>query len=93
MYIAYLSHDEAIPFNIRESDRFKKVINLARTFGPNFCPPNFNMIGGELLDINWNSYQTKTTKDLMAEAVVFGLVFLGDLVVIKGLPLINIIEF
>ena len=93
MAILDLSHTEAIPLNIINSGRFKKVINLERRVGPDYCPPNFNTIGGELLDINWNSYQTKTTKNLMAEAVVFGLVFLGDLVVIKGLPLINIIEF
>ena len=50
------------------------------------------MIGGELLDLNWKSYQTKTTKDVIAEADIFCLVFLGDLATIKGSPIINIIE-
>ena len=49
------------------------------------------MIGGGLLDLNWKSYQTKTTKDLMDEADVFGPVFLRDSSTIKGRPLINII--
>ena len=76
MAIADLSHDKAIIFNIGEGDRFRKVITLARTVGPDYFPPNRNMIGGELLDIYWKSYRTKTTKDLMAEADVFSLVFL-----------------
>ena len=49
------------------------------------------MIGGDLLDIYWKSYRTKTTKDLMAEADVFSLVFLWELATIKVCPLINII--
>ena len=44
-----------------------------------------------MLDINWNSYRNKTTKDMMAEADTFGLVFLRDLSTIKGRPLTNII--
>ena len=91
MAIVDLYHAEDIPLNIGESERFRKVINLARTVGPGYCPPNCNIIGGELLDINWKSYQTKTTKDLMAEADVFGLVFLRELATIKGRPIINII--
>ena len=76
MAIADLSHVEAIPFNIGESERFRKVTTLARTVGPDYCPPNRNMIGGEMLDLNWKSHRTKTTKDLMAEAEMSGLVFL-----------------
>ena len=90
MEISDLSQAKAIPFYIVESDRFRKVITLARTVGPDYCPPNRNMIGGELLDINWKSYRTKTTKGLMDKADVFGIVFLGDLDTIKGCPLINI---
>ena len=67
MAIADLSHAEDIPFNIGDSGRFRKVTTLARTVGPDYFPPNCNMIGGELLDINWKSYQTKTTKNLMDE--------------------------
>ena len=36
-----------------------------------------SMIFGELLDINWKSYQTKTIKHVMTDADIFGLVFLG----------------
>ena len=76
MEITDLSHDDAIPFNIGDIDRFRNVIILTRTVGPDYFPPNRNIIGGELLDINWESYRTKTTNDLMAETDVFGLVFL-----------------
>ena len=89
MAIVDLSHDEATIFNIGESDIFRRLINLARTVGPDYFPPNRNMIGGELLDINWKSYRTKITKDLMAGAEVFGLVFLRDLARIKECPLIK----
>ena len=93
MAIANLSHAEYIPFNIVDIDIFRKVITLARKFGPDYCPPNRNMIGGELVDLNWKSYLTKTTKDMMDEADVFGLVFLGDLAMIKGRPLIKIVAY
>ena len=76
MAIVDLYHAEDIPLNIGESERFRKVINLARTVGPDYCPPNRNMIGGEMLDLNWKSHRTKTTKDIMAEAEMSGLVFL-----------------
>ena len=56
MAIADLSHAENIPFNIGESNRFRKVITLERTVGPDCCPPDCNMISGELLDLSWNSY-------------------------------------
>ena len=91
MAIADLSHAEAIPFNIVESARFIKVVTLAIKVEPDECPLNSKIIGGELLDLNWKSYQTKTTKDLMAKSDVFGFVFLVDLATIKGHPLINII--
>ena len=93
MAILDLSHTEAIPLNIINSGRFKKVINLERRVGPDYCPPNFNTIGGELLDINWKSYRTKTTKYMMVEKYLFGLVFLVDLATIKGRPIISIIAF
>ena len=56
MEITDLSHDEAIPFNIGESNRFRKSITLARIVGPDYCPHNRNMIGGELLDLNWRDF-------------------------------------
>ena len=49
------------------------------------------MIGGDLLDLNWKSCRTKTTKDLIAEADVFGIYLREDMATIKGRPLINII--
>ena len=91
MVIAYFSHAEDIPFNIGESDKFMKLITLPITVGPDYCSRNRNMIGSELLDCYWKSYQTKTIKDLLDEADVFGLVFLGDLATIKGRTLIKII--
>ena len=89
--IADLSHAKTITFNIGESDIFRRVITLERTVGPDYCTPNCNMIGGELLYINRKSYQTTTTKNMMAEVDIFGLVFLGDLDMTKGRPIINII--
>ena len=91
MAIADLSHAENIPFNIGESNRFRKVITLERTVGPDYCPPDCNIISGEMLDLSWNSYWTKTTKYLMAEEDVFGIVFLRYLARIKGRTIIRII--
>ena len=49
------------------------------------------MIGGELLDLNFNSYRTKTIKDVIAQADVFFIFFFRYLATIKGRPIINII--
>ena len=46
MTIEDLSHAKAITFNIGKSDRFIKVITLERTVGPDYCPPNRNVIVG-----------------------------------------------
>ena len=86
-----LSRTKAIPINIGKSKIFRKLINLARMVGPNYCPPNFNMIDGNILVLNWKSYLTKITKYLMTYVDVFVLVLIGDLEMIKGSPLLNII--
>ena len=67
------------------------MITIAKTVGPDYCVPICNMIGGDLLDLNWKSCRTKTTKDLIAEADVFGIYLREDMATIKGRPLINII--
>ena len=56
MSIADLSHAEDVPFNIGYSDRSIKLITLARMVGPDYCLPNINMIGDEMLNLNWKSY-------------------------------------
>ena len=93
MELVDLYHAKVITFNIGESERFRKLITLAITVETDYCHPNSNIIGGELLDINWNSYQTKTTKDLMERADVLGIFFLRDLANMKGCPLISIIAY
>ena len=52
MNIADVSHAEATTFNIGDSNILRKVITFERRGGPDYCTPNRNMIGGELLDLN-----------------------------------------
>ena len=92
MAIADLCHAEGVQFTIGESARFQKVLNLARTVGPNYKPPNRNEIGGELLDLNWKIYSEESNKNLTDEADVFGLAFLGDLATVKRMPLVNVLS-
>ena len=64
---------------------------MCRLIGDDFVLPNCKKIGGELLDLNYESTY-KTNKDkLLKEANIFGLSFIGNSATIKRMPLMNVL--
>ena len=59
--------------------------------GEVFVVPNRKRIGGDLLDLNYTNVCRKNKEELLKEAKVFGLVFMGDCATIHRMPLMNIL--
>ncbi|KAL3772048.1 hypothetical protein ACHAWU_008070 [Discostella pseudostelligera] len=91
MAIADFFHCENIPDRVVDSERFARVIKKARTVGSDFNIPSRSKIGGELLDLNFETVYKANKEALLKDASVFGLAFLGDGATIKRMPLMNIL--
>ena len=89
--LADFFHCENIPDQVVESDTLARVIKKARLVGSDFKMPSRSKIGGELLDLNFQTVYNSNKESLLKEAAVFGLAFLGDGATIKRMPLINIL--
>ena len=89
MAIASLWHEDNIADVIVESQRFALVLKYARLVGDDFKIPNRKMIGGSLLDINYKNCYSLNKVELLKEASIFGLTWLGDGATIKQMPFVN----
>jgi hypothetical protein len=74
-----------------ESARFQRVIEVARLCGDEFVCPDWKKIGGELLDLNFETRYQANKAALLKEAQTFGLAFLGDGAAVKRMALLNIL--
>ena len=91
MAIADFFHSENIADAVVESPRFARLVRLSRLVGDDFVIPNRKKIGGELLDLNYQTTYKSNKEKLLKEARVFGLAFLGDGATIKRMPLMNVL--
>jgi len=91
MAIADFFHSENIADAIVESPRFARLIRVCRLVGDDFVIPNRRKIGGELLNLNFETTYKSNKEKLLKEARVFGLAFLGDGATIKRMPLMNVL--
>jgi hypothetical protein len=57
MAIADFFHCDNIPDNVAKSPRLKRIITLAKAVGNDYKIPTRQRIGGELLDLNFESQQ------------------------------------
>ena len=89
--IADFFHSENIPDKVVESARFRRLIKVARLCGDDFVCPDRRKIGGELLDLNFETRYNANKVALLKEANTFGLAFLGDGATVKRMPLMNIL--
>ena len=86
MAIADFFHCENIPDAVVESSRFKRMISVCRLLGDKFVPPNAKKLGGALLDLNFTITYERNKEELLKEAGVFGLAFMGDGATIHRTP-------
>ena len=59
--------------------------------GDKFVTPKSNKIGGALLDLNFKITYERNKEELLKEAGVFGLAFMGDGATIHRMPLMNVL--
>jgi hypothetical protein len=91
MAIADFFHSENITDAVVESPRFARLVRVCCLVGDDFVIPNRRRIGGELLDLNYETTYKANKEKLLKEARVFGLAFLGDGATIKRMPLMNVL--
>ena len=65
---------------------------MGHIVGEDFFIHNRRKIGGELLDLNYDTTYKSNKEKLLKEARVFGLAFLGDGATIKRMPLMNVLS-
>ena len=91
MAIADFFHSENIPDRAASSKRFALVLKKARLVGDDFKPPGRNRIGGELLDLNYDTCMASNKELLLKEAPTFGMAWIGDGATVKRMPLVNVL--
>ena len=69
------------------------MIKKACLVGEDFVIPSLKRIGGELLNLNFETTYQANKAVLLKEASVFGLGFMGDGATIKRTPFMNILCF
>ncbi len=89
--IADLFHSENIPYRVVESARFWRVIKVARLCGDEFVCPDWKKIGGELLDLNFETRYQANKAALLKKAQTLGLAFLGDGATVRRMALLKIL--
>jgi hypothetical protein len=70
-----LFHSENIADAVVESPRFARLVRVCCLVGDDFVIPNRRKIGGELLDLNYETTYKSNKEKLLKEARVFGLAF------------------
>lgn len=75
MAIADLLYYENIPDRVADSPRLRRVLDLARMSSSDFNPPGRKKVGNELLQLAHNNVTDLTKKELVNEAVIWGLTF------------------
>ena len=91
MAIADFFHCENISDVVVETPRFKRMVHVLSKIGSDFEIPKRKQIGGPLLDLNFQTKYNDNKTNLLKNANVFGLSFLGDGATVKRMPLTNIL--
>ncbi len=92
MVIADFFQSKNIADAVVELPRFTRLVRVCRLVGDEFVIPNCRKIGGELLDLNYETKYKSNKDKLLKEASVFSLAFLGDGTTIKRMPLMNVLS-
>jgi hypothetical protein len=92
MAIADFFHCCNIPDSAVESPQFSAmVLQRARLVDSRFKIPGRRKIGGELLDLNFESTMQHIKKELGKEAPTFGIFWMRDGATVKRMPLSNVL--
>ena len=89
MAIADFIHAHGLSFMLSESPRLKLILRLARTAPSSYKPPRRQEVGGELLDLNYSQYKSRTLRKLKLDADIYGVQIMSDGATVKHIPLLN----
>ena len=73
MAITDMIHSNALPHRLSECPKLKHVLNMAKVVGNDYKPPTRDLVGGDLLDANYEHTFKKSMVSLKANAPTFGL--------------------
>lgn len=89
--IANFVHSEGLPFSIVDKPTFHVMLNEARFAPVKYKVPNRKMMGGNLLDITYETYFAANMKKLNDGIEMYGICLYGDSATIKRKPFLNIL--
>ena len=90
--IADFLHSHCLPFSLADDKKLMRVIEVARTLGPNYNKaPSHQDIGGKYLDALYQNSWKQQMATLLSEARIFGVPVFGDGATIKTVPLVNVL--
>ena len=73
MVIADMIHSNALPHRLSECPKMKHVLNMAKLVGNDYKPPTRALVGGDLLDANFEHTFKKSMVSLKESASTFRL--------------------
>ena len=91
MAIADFIHSDGLSFSISQSQRFKKVLKIAATIGNDYNPPSRNEVAGRLLTLNYKTCMEMNKTELVTDAEIYGLQYIGDGATIRRMPFVNVL--
>ena len=89
--IAQMIHRLNLSLSFASDPLFQAVLNTARTVGSQYRPPDRVIIGGALLDANYNTVRASNEKKLTQNSDITGLQAMGDGATIRKMPLFNVL--
>lgn len=89
--IANFVHSEGLPFSIVDKPTFHAMLHEARFTPAKYNVPNRKLIGGNLLDITYETYFAQNLLKLNDGIEMYGICLYGDSATIRRKPFLNIL--
>ena len=89
--LADFLHSHCLPFTLAEDPKMLQMLQVARSLGPNYKPPDRRLIGGKYLDAIHTTSRQQQMTSLLSEARIFGVTVFGDGATIKSVALVNVL--
>ena len=89
--LADFLHSHCLPFTLAEDPKMLQMLQVARSLGPNYKPPDRRLIGGKYLDAIHKTSRQQQMTSLLSEARIFGVTVFGDGATIKSVALVNVL--
>ena len=89
--LADFLHSHCLPFTLAEDPKMLQMLQVARSLGSNYKPPDRRLIGGKYLDAIHTTSRQQQMTSLLSEARIFGVTVFGDGATIKSVALVNVL--